>query len=79
MIQADRQARTLSANSARTMFLVLVVGVGIAIFVVFATQRAILKPIQNLTAVAKELGIGNLDQVAIQEKNGVCRWLESRQ
>jgi two-component system, NtrC family, sensor histidine kinase KinB len=69
MVQADRQARTLSANSTRTMFLVLVVGVGIALSLVFATQRAILKPIQILTAVAKELGIGNLDQVAAVQSN----------
>jgi NtrC-family two-component system sensor histidine kinase KinB len=64
MVQADHRARTLSANSTRTMFLVLVVGAGIALLLVLATQRAILKPIQILTAVAKELGSGNLDQVA---------------
>ena len=69
MVQADRQARTLSTNSTRTMLLVLVVGAGIALFLVFATRRAILKPIQNLTAVAKELGNGNLDQVAAVQSN----------
>jgi NtrC-family two-component system sensor histidine kinase KinB len=69
MVQANRQARALSANSTRTMLLVLVVGVGIALFVVFAIQRAILKPIRILTAVAKELGNGNLDQVAAAQSN----------
>ncbi len=63
MVQAEQGARILGANSTRTMFLVLVVGAGIALLLVFATKRAILKPIQNLTAVAKELGNGNLDQV----------------
>jgi NtrC-family two-component system sensor histidine kinase KinB len=63
MVQTDRQARSLSTISMRTMFLVLVAGVGMALLVVFAIQRAILKPIQILTAVAKELETGNLDQV----------------
>jgi signal transduction histidine kinase/HAMP domain-containing protein len=69
MVRADRQARTLSANSTRTMFAVLVVGVGIAVSVYFATQRAVLKPIGILTAVAKELGTGDLDQVVPVQSN----------
>jgi two-component system, NtrC family, sensor histidine kinase KinB len=72
IVQADRQAQTSSANSTRIMFLGLVVGMGIALFVVFATQRAILKPVQILTAVAKELGSGNLDQVVpVQSKDEI--------
>jgi two-component system, NtrC family, sensor histidine kinase KinB len=72
IVQADRQARALGAISTRTMFLVLVAGVGIALFVIFATQRAILKPIQILTAIAKELGTGNLDQVVpVQSKDEI--------
>jgi len=51
------------------MVLVWVVGAGIALFLVVATERAILKPIQNLMAVAKELGNGNLDQVAAVQSN----------
>jgi NtrC-family two-component system sensor histidine kinase KinB len=69
IVRADRQARSLSAISTRTMFLVLVAGIGIALFVVFATQRAILRPIQILTAVAKELGTGNLDEVVLVQSN----------
>jgi NtrC-family two-component system sensor histidine kinase KinB len=61
-----------SVDDTRTMFLVLVAGVGIALFVIFATQRAILKPIQILTALAKELGTGNLDQVVpVQSKDEI--------
>ena len=67
--QVSRQARTVSANVARTMFVVWVVGVGIVLSVYFATQRSIFKPIQRLTAVAKELGNGNLDQVVPVQSN----------
>ena len=55
--------------AGRTMFAVWVVGVGIVLSVYFATQRAIFKPIQRLTAVAKELGNGNLDQVVPVQSN----------
>src|SRR5580704_17743982 len=67
--QVARQARTVSANAARTMFVVWVGGVGIVLSVSFATQRAIFKPIQSLTAVARELGNGNLDQVVPVQSN----------
>ena len=43
--------------------------VGIVLAVYFATRRAICKPIQTLTAVAKELGTGNLDQVVPVQSN----------
>jgi two-component system, NtrC family, sensor histidine kinase KinB len=66
--QVARQARTVSTHAARTM-VVWVVGVGIVLSVYFATQRAIFKPIQSLTAVAKELGTGNLDQVVPVQSN----------
>jgi NtrC-family two-component system sensor histidine kinase KinB len=72
MVQVDRQARALSANATQTMLVVLAVGVGIVLSAYFATQRAIFKPIQNLTAVAKELGTGNLDQVVpVQSKDEI--------
>jgi NtrC-family two-component system sensor histidine kinase KinB len=63
MDQVDAQARVLSANARQIMVIVFLVGVGIVLSVYFATRRAIFKPIQTLTAVAKELGAGNLDQV----------------
>src|SRR4029077_2634169 len=63
MDQVDPQARVLSANARQAMLVVFLVGVGIVLSVYFATRRAICKPIQTLTAVAKELGTGNLDQV----------------
>jgi NtrC-family two-component system sensor histidine kinase KinB len=51
------------------MLVVFLVGVGIVLSVYFATRRAIFKPIQTLTAVAKELGTGNLDQVVPVQSN----------
>jgi two-component system, NtrC family, sensor histidine kinase KinB len=63
MVQADHSARSLSADSIRNMALLLVFGVALAIWLAFGLQRAILKPIQTLRTVSKELGEGNLDQV----------------
>src|SRR5215469_13067165 len=63
MVQADHSARSLSADSIRNMALLLVIGVGLAIWLAFGLQRAILGPIQTLTTVSKELGEGKLDQV----------------
>ena len=51
------------------MVVVFLVGIGIVLSVYFATRRAIFKPIQTLTAVAKELGSGNLDQVVPVQSN----------
>jgi len=45
------------------MALLLIFGVALAISLAFGLQRAILKPIQTLTTVSKELGEGKLDQV----------------
>ncbi len=63
MVQANTRAKTLSAGSTHAMVFVLVFGVGLAISLGYGLQRAILKPIQTLTAVSKELGEGKLDQV----------------
>jgi NtrC-family two-component system sensor histidine kinase KinB len=63
MVQADHRTRTLSKDSTRAMFLLLLIGVGLAMFFGYGLQRAILKPIQTLTAVSKELGDGKLDQI----------------
>ena len=53
MVQANTRAKTLSAGSTHAMVFVLVFGVGLAISLGYGLQRAILKPIQTLTAVSK--------------------------
>ncbi len=63
MVQADRGARQLSAQSTRYMILAIGAGIVGAIFFAVRLQRSILQPIQALTAVSKELGEGRLDQV----------------
>jgi HAMP domain-containing protein len=63
MVQANRHARSLSADSTRAMVLLLGFGVALAITLGYGLQRTILKPIQTLTTVSKELGDGKLDQV----------------
>jgi two-component system, NtrC family, sensor histidine kinase KinB len=63
MVQADNHAKSLSAHSTRAMVLLLVFGVALAASLGYGLQRAILKPIQTLTTVSKELGEGKLDQV----------------
>jgi len=70
MVEADHNARSLSADSIRNMALLLILGVALAISLAFGLQRAILKPIQTLTTVSKELGEGKLDQVVpVQSKD----------
>lgn len=63
MLQADRDARRLSAQSTRYMIVAIVVGIAGAVFFAARLQRSILQPIQALTSVSKELGEGKLDQV----------------
>jgi two-component system, NtrC family, sensor histidine kinase KinB len=63
MVQADREARQLAAESTRYMIVAIVAGIAGAIFFATRLQRSILQPIQALTAVSKELGDGKLDQV----------------
>jgi NtrC-family two-component system sensor histidine kinase KinB len=63
MVEADHRALSLSADSTRAMVVLLVFGVVLALSLGYGLQRAILKPIQTLTAVSKELGEGKLDQV----------------
>ena len=70
MVEADHHARSLSADSTRTMVLLLGFGVVFAVSLAFGLQRAILKPIQTLTTVSKELGEGKFDQVVpVQSKD----------
>jgi signal transduction histidine kinase len=63
MVDADRRARSLSADSTHAMVLLLLFGVALALSLAYGLLRAILKPIQTLTTVSKELGEGKLDQV----------------
>ncbi len=63
MVEADREARRLSAQSTRYMILAIVLGIGGAIFFAGRLQSSILAPIRTLTDVSKELGEGKLDQV----------------
>ena len=63
MVQADRDARRLAAQSTRYMIVALVAGIAGATFFASQLQRSILQPIQAVTAVTKDLGEGKLDQV----------------
>ena len=63
MIEADRQARSLSASSTRYMVFAVIAGLALAAYFAFRLQRSILQPIRAVTAVTKELGEGKLDQV----------------
>ncbi len=63
MVQADHNAQALSVHS--THYLILVNSLGLILTVLFAIrlQKAILRPIQTLRGVSRELGEGKLDQV----------------
>jgi NtrC-family two-component system sensor histidine kinase KinB len=63
MVDANHHAKELSARSTRAMILILAFGVVLTLWLGYGLQRAILRPIQNLTTLSKELGQGNLDQV----------------
>ena len=63
MVQADRDARKLSAQSTRYMIVAILAGLVGAAYFALRLQRSILEPIHALTTVSKELGDGKLDQV----------------
>jgi NtrC-family two-component system sensor histidine kinase KinB len=69
MVQADHHARALSADSTRAMVILLVFGIALALSLGYGLQRTILRPIQTLTAVSKELGEGKLEQVVPVESH----------
>ena len=69
MVQADRDARELSARSTRYMILASLLGLTASAFFAARLQKAILKPIEALTAVSKELGEGKLDQIVPVESH----------
>jgi len=63
MVAADRAARDLSVRSTRYMAFAVLAGILGAIYFAGRLQRSILAPIQTLTAVTRDLGEGQLDQV----------------
>jgi len=63
MVQADREARELSAKSTRYMIFAIAAGLLGATYFAWRLQWSILAPIHILTGVAKDLGEGKLDQV----------------
>jgi two-component system, NtrC family, sensor histidine kinase KinB len=63
MQAADENARKLARNSSSYMLAAIFAGTGVALILGLGLQRSILRPIADLTAVARELGKGNLDQV----------------
>jgi NtrC-family two-component system sensor histidine kinase KinB len=65
MVRADHSARDLSATSIKYMLVAMVLGLVGALGFVHLLLRSILSPIQSLTRFSRELGDGNLDQVAI--------------
>lgn len=67
MVQADREARRISAQSTRYMIIATGLGIAMAIYFANRLQRSILLPIHALTSSTKELGEGRLDQVVAVE------------
>ncbi len=63
MILADHQARDQSARSIQYMVVAMILGLAGALGFVHLLLRSTLTPIHSLTASARELGDGNLDQV----------------
>jgi NtrC-family two-component system sensor histidine kinase KinB len=70
MLSANRNALEVSQQSIRYMFLVVVGGIVAALFFASRLQRSVLRPINELTTVTRDLGEGNLDQVVtVQSKD----------
>jgi signal transduction histidine kinase len=63
MILADHQARDQSARSIQYMVVAMLLGLAGALGFIHLLLRSTLTPIHSLTAFARELGDGNLDQV----------------
>jgi signal transduction histidine kinase len=63
MLAENQEARTLSSKSIRLMILGGLVGIAASLFFAFWLQRSLVRPLQRLTGVAKELGDGKLDQL----------------
>ncbi len=70
MLAANREALAVSEQSIRYMFLVVLCGIAASLFFASRLQKAILRPIHELTTVTRDLGEGNLDQVVtVQSKD----------
>ncbi|MBV8816195.1 MAG: HAMP domain-containing protein [Verrucomicrobia bacterium] len=63
VLAENQGARDLSLNSSRYLLIAVIAGIGASLFFAFWLQRSIVRSIQTLTSVAKELGEGNLDQL----------------
>jgi NtrC-family two-component system sensor histidine kinase KinB len=70
MLAANREALEVSEQSIRYMFLAVVFGVAASLYFASRLLKAILRPINELTTVTRDLGEGNLDQVVtVQSKD----------
>jgi two-component system, NtrC family, sensor histidine kinase KinB len=63
MLAENQEARSLSSKSIRLMILGGLVGIGASLFFAYWLLRSLVRPLQRLTGVAKELGDGKLDQL----------------
>jgi two-component system, NtrC family, sensor histidine kinase KinB len=61
MVQANDRARRIAAEASRSMAIALLAGTAFAGLAVFLLSRAILGPLERLTAAAREIQSGNLD------------------
>jgi NtrC-family two-component system sensor histidine kinase KinB len=62
MVQANNAARQQSHDASRYLLMTILVAFAVAAAVAYALARSIIKPIENLTESARQLGEGNLDQ-----------------
>ncbi len=78
MVKANNEARSLSIYSSRCMAAALAAGLVTATGVVYLLSRSIVRPMQNLTESARQLGEGNLDQfVPVQSEDEVGKLAEA--
>jgi len=61
MVEANDRARKAAAGASRSMAIALLLGTAIAGLAVFLLSRAILGPLERMTAAAREIESGNLD------------------
>jgi signal transduction histidine kinase len=69
MSEANQRARVTAAGARHRMYILLLVGAGIAAGFVFFTGRWIVRPIARLQRSADEISRGNLDLVVQQDSN----------
>ncbi|HEY2292281.1 MAG TPA: ATP-binding protein [Thermoanaerobaculia bacterium] len=61
MVQANDRARKVAAAASRSMAIALLLGTAFAGLAVFLLSRAILGPLERMTAAARQIESGNLD------------------